>query len=1003
MSREKLTGKEIIASFLVTAKEERYRGRWIPADQWVTLIKSHFQYDLRYTALESSQLNAAIGNDQTPAAAMDNLRSKNRWGAFRNRHRRRVDGKSKKVVCYQFVNEDEELQEVSGTDIWWEGIKNRQPVTRSADVAAAAGLPARRSRNCQVLPGADSAKRDRSPQPSTNAKADTPRRGEKKKQSKIAGAILKESYFEQTEARKFLAPSSPTDESVLDAVNARIKVLFEANNKLDGWRMLIEGGDPDNTLTGTKIECAKERARFILAALIHVKDRMNRPKNRWTFLMCCQAAVKDLNRLGMVLTTNPEVLRRWHHSFAHNGNTFRIAPTAKRNLPIFFEKDPEASLQFCEYADTHLDRLSVNIMYEFCHLTLIPERLKLYNDARDDDQPELSKGEYLASFGLKKLTTETLREWMNQLGYKYSVRKKGYYNDKHEEPSNILYRKHFIERYKEYEFRSHRWIQLTRTESDKYVEDEQVLKEDGYEYVDRDDNNMVEYHVDSSDAFHEKMIDNVFGGNLSVRFPTNEAGERIGKPLFIFGQDECIFKQYIFHRMHWVGRDGERPLVPKDEGMGVMLSVFQSREFGFGMPLTEAQLTIINNYRLNKKYTDEAAASLLRGKPDKEPLKDSPFYRELEYGAALDGYWTYEHMSLQLEDCCDVLRALYGYDYDLAFLFDHSCGHDRKRADGLDFRAMRKEYKGIQPKMRESVILREEGFLGPFQHDNKLKVGDTQQMVFKQDDAGPFWLSPDERERMRLDAVIGEPVTKDKNRDDLISDLKAINVKVARGAKKPRLVELARLNSIPTAKTIQNVKEGWAGKPKGMQQTLWERGFIDPTKAVNFYTVEGPHHDNYGKPIKERSLKYLVSQLYDFAHEDSQLQFVGKELGLIVDRTPKCHPEMAGEGIEYSWGCAKNHYRNLPIAKKRSKALFLEHVRKCVSQNEITKAMVRLFSRRARRYMVAYYKLTHSLVEGDEFVDTSATPVKVEKIIKACKTHCCAMDFDAKFIAQHSP
>ena len=36
-------------------------------------------------------------------------------------------------------------------------------------------------------------------------------------------------------------------------------------------------------------------------------------------------------------------------------------------------------------------------------------------------------------------------------------------------------------------------------------------------------------------------------------------------------------------------------------------------------------------------------------------------------------------------------------------------------------------------------------------------------------------------------------------------------------------------------------------------------------------------------------------------------------------------------------------------------------------------------------------------------VATSATPVKVDKIIKACKTHRCAIDFDAKFIAQHSP
>ena len=30
---------------------------------------------------------------------------------------------------------------------------------------------------------------------------------------------------------------------------------------------------------------------------------------------------------------------------------------------------------------------------------------------------------------------------------------------------------------------------------------------------------------------------------------------------------------------------------------------------------------------------------------------------------------------------------------------------------------------------------------------------------------------------------------------------------------------------------------------------------------------------------------------------------------IIVEHTPKCHPKISGEGIEYSWGCAKNYYR----------------------------------------------------------------------------------------------
>jgi hypothetical protein len=143
--------------------------------------------------------------------------------------------------------------------------------------------------------------------------------------------------------------------------------------------------------------------------------------------------------------------------------------------------------------------------------------------------------------------------------------------------------------------------------------------------------------------------------------------------------------------------------------------------------------------------------------------------------------------------------------------------------------------------------------------------------------------------------------------------------------------------------------------------------------------------------------------LYDFAHEKTQLQHVGESLGITVDRTPKCHPEIAGEGIEYSWGCGKNRYRRLPWNEKRGKENFLKNVRECTSTKHITQELVRKFSRRARRYMLAYYKLACGLAEDEpsETTESKFVPIKIEKIVQNCKTHRCAMDFDAKFIANH--
>ena len=94
------------------------------------------------------------------------------------------------------------------------------------------------------------------------------------------------------------------------------------------------------------------------------------------------------------------------------------------------------------------------------------------------------------------------------------------------------------------------------------------------------------------------------------------------------------------------------------------------------MQLTEAQLMLVNEIWRGRKYCDVNAAKNVRGTEEKQPLTNSPFVREFEYGANNEGYWSYEHMVLQMEDCIDVMHALYP-DYDVLFLFDHSCGHDR--------------------------------------------------------------------------------------------------------------------------------------------------------------------------------------------------------------------------------------------------------------------------------------------------------------------------------------
>ena len=111
--------------------------------------------------------------------------------------------------------------------------------------------------------------------------------------------------------------------------------------------------------------------------------------------------------------------------------------------------------------------------------------------------------------------------------------------------------------------------------------------------------------------------------------------------------------------------------------------------------------------------------------------------------------------------------------FDYGWLFDHSCGHDRKRPGGLDVNGLTKEPSPKATIMRPSKIERAEGILGEYNHSKKLKVGMIQKMVFEEYDchgnveAGPVIWS-EEKRQTKFDIVDG--VTEEKK---LSGELKA--------------------------------------------------------------------------------------------------------------------------------------------------------------------------------------------------------------------------------------
>jgi hypothetical protein len=149
-----------------------------------------------------------------------------------------------------------------------------------------------------------------------------------------------------------------------------------------------------------------------------------------------------------------------------------------------------------------------------------------------------------------------------------------------------------------------------------------------------------------------------------------------------------------------------------------------------------------------------------------------------------------------------------------------------------------------------------------------------------------------------------------------------------------------------------------------------------------------------------------MAQLSDFQDQETLMQHHGKSLRVKVDRTPKCHPGLAGEGVERAWAGAKGFYcRRLPLSEKRSKVKFRKAVSRCIDTEQVlTAARHRMFSRRSREHLVACNALDNAEEDEDGDADDgqSRNPLMmaclIEKIVKVCKSHRSAADFDCGFV-----
>ena len=151
-----------------------------------------------------------------------------------------------------------------------------------------------------------------------------------------------------------------------------------------------------------------------------------------------------------------------------------------------------------------------------------------------------------------------------------------------------------------------------------------------------------------------------------------------------------------------------------------MISAFQSREFEFGFEMTPERIEKVNRKRANEHYVDVDAAADVRDNTKKEPLIESTFVAKLEYGANKEGYWTGNHMTLQVKDCMDYLNKIIEDGFNFCLQFDHSSGHAKNQVFSLDSSRILKGFGGILQRLTE--IKKADGYIGPFYSVNNSAV-----------------------------------------------------------------------------------------------------------------------------------------------------------------------------------------------------------------------------------------------------------------------------------------
>jgi hypothetical protein len=196
------------------------------------------------------------------------------------------------------------------------------------------------------------------------------------------------------------------------------------------------------------------RTKVIILIFALAFSEQHMPGKTWR--QCCEEAIRKAHEIGLTMVKNPQTVELWYRKF-HLMRNFTIGSLhGKHNLPPFLQENKDVSLKIQAYSRENLHELSVELMMEYLHYTIIPNLVKQSTGVGPEEEAHVSKKKDLfEQYGLKILCISMVYQCMRALGFKYEVHKKGFYVHGPEKPAMLQYRKKFISRYMDYKIRMH--------------------------------------------------------------------------------------------------------------------------------------------------------------------------------------------------------------------------------------------------------------------------------------------------------------------------------------------------------------------------------------------------------------------------------------------------------------------------------------------------------------------------------------------------------------------